>query len=853
VTPAERATLIGSLAAMPAELRERQQWLLWRFIQKPGQAKPAKVPFYANGQLRGWPMGKPKDGQPTEAQPQASQGAELDRAALVSFDDAVAALRAKPAMSGIGFAFLPGDGLVGVDIDGAIDLETGEISELCQEVVALCPSYAETSVSGTGLHIILKGHTEKFKDDLIGLEVYCDSQYFTCTGAQWAGSSNELLPVTPAALAAMRAMVEASKEQQREAKEAGQAAKPPKHPPPPAPTTARAAAPFPGGQKGADFKRVNDAAMADLDAWVPTLFPGATRRHCDVGDGFQVTSRALGRNLQDSLQIMPTGIFDFGEECGKSPIDLVVQWRGLSLRDALHWLAGLVGVQLAQRQARRPAPPPLQDERHEPVEAPALDEGAEPPDEDGADAPTPGGLGERKKKRRPLPPGMSLRLNQLREHFALIYGTDTVWDGENRIIMKIANMGHAHGSDLVKIWKGGEPCWRRSEGGRWTVKQEAVVFDPTGKADPETHVNLYGGFPTEPKKGDVGPMLELIDFLVSRTGATKEERDPIYHWLLCWLAYPLQNPGGKLRTSVLMYGDEGAGKNFLTDTMVEIYGQYGVTVGQDELEDKFNDWRSCKLFVVGDEVSTKTELTHNKNRLKAIITGTHAQINPKNLPRRTEANHANVWFNSNEQQALALDNSDRRYLVVWTPKAREIEFYQKLGKWRAAGGVAAWLHFLLHYEMTGFDLFAPAPSTKEKEDLIDMNRKSAERFWMDWRSGQLDLPYRTCSGEQAYRAYLKYAQRAGDRFPSQRPVFTRLVMRVSDTKGSPMTEKVMKVDYGPDSAADVRPTRMLLVQDPPEGAPLGAWATECWVSMEKELKRYLGRFGGATDGGDGGE
>src|SRR5205085_4828808 len=165
------------------------------------------------------------------------------------------------------------------------------------------------------------------------------------------------------------------------------------------------------------------------------------------------------------------------------------------------------------------------------------------------------------------------------------------------------------------------------------------------------------------------------------------------------LAYPLQNLGAKLRTAIVMHGDEGAGKNFLFEAWLEIYGKYGLLVGQDELEDKFNDWRSAKLAVVGDEVSSRQELVHNKNRLKALITSPTVQINPKNLPRREERNHINIVFLSNELQPLALDNSDRRYLVIHTPRAREFEFYRKLKAWRQAGGVQAFYHYLLDYPL----------------------------------------------------------------------------------------------------------------------------------------------------------
>jgi putative DNA primase/helicase len=430
------------------------------------------------------------------------------------------------------------------------------------------------------------------------------------------------------------------------------------------------------------------------------------------------------------------------------------------------------------------------------------------------------------------------KYNRLLESFALIYGTDTVWDGGNRLIMKIANMAHAHGSDVVKMWKGAET--------RRTIMPADVVFDPTETCDTKASVNLFGGIDLEPAAGDVEPILQLIKFLCSRASPDADECSNIEHWLLCWLAYPLQHLGTKLRTAVIMHGDEGAGKNFLFDLWVEIYGKYGALVGQDELEDKFNDWRSAKLAVVGDEVSSRQELVHNKNRLKALITSTTVQINPKNLPRREERNHINVAFLSNELQPLALDNSDRRYLVIYTPRAREFEFYRKLKAWKEAGGLPAFYHYLLTYPLEEFDPFAPAPVTQAKLDLIDLNRKTPERFWLEWANGELDLPYWTCSSGQLYKAYGKYAQRVGDRFPLQQSVFTRMVMRISESMGHtldpprpPIKEFMAKVR---DEDTVRKTTRLLLVRPKPDGITDTAFASECVTAFAGPLRDYLGVF-----------
>jgi len=143
---------------VPAALRDRQQWLVWKFETLPGDKKPRKVPYYADGAGR-------RHGE---------QGTEEDRRHLVTFD---AALRAKgrATFDGVGFAFLPGDGLAGIDLDQVIDLSTGEISERATNIIKALDSYTEKSPSGAGVHIFvtteLTGAFKSFKKNAIGVEV----------------------------------------------------------------------------------------------------------------------------------------------------------------------------------------------------------------------------------------------------------------------------------------------------------------------------------------------------------------------------------------------------------------------------------------------------------------------------------------------------------------------------------------------------------------------------------------------------------------------------------------------------------------------------------------------------------
>lgn len=107
---------------------------------------------------------------------------------------------------------------------------------------------------------------------------------------------------------------------------------------------------LPGDRPSDFFRRVNEAALARLDAWVSTLFPGA--RHQPGTGAYRVSSRQLGRNLQEDLSIAPTGIVDFGvADMGdprggkRTPIDLVQEYGGApDVREASRWLCEQLGI-----------------------------------------------------------------------------------------------------------------------------------------------------------------------------------------------------------------------------------------------------------------------------------------------------------------------------------------------------------------------------------------------------------------------------------------------------------------------------------------------------------------------------
>ena len=177
-------------SSFPQELLTRQQWLIWRFVQKPGQKKPSKMPYYASGAIR-----------------TGVQGSEDDRNSLVDYDTAVAAV-AEHSGDGLGFAFLPNDGLIGIDIDGALndDVPT-ERRERAQRIIEACGSYTEYSPSMNGIHIIVTGQTETFKSNELGIEVFCGRQFFTMSGNPYPGTQHDIANLSDSTLEKLRRTV----------------------------------------------------------------------------------------------------------------------------------------------------------------------------------------------------------------------------------------------------------------------------------------------------------------------------------------------------------------------------------------------------------------------------------------------------------------------------------------------------------------------------------------------------------------------------------------------------------------------------------------------------------------------
>lgn len=342
-------------------------------------------------------------------------------------------------------------------------------------------------------------------------------------------------------------------------------------------------------------------------------------------------------------------------------------------------------------------------------------------------------------------------VDELLDRYSLVYGQGgTVFDSQEHCLLGLSDMRDA--------------CLTREIHRSWAenpekqiVRVREVGFDPAGE-DPEIKCNLWGGWPTKPKAGRCDLLLELLQYMC----ADDDKPDELYRWALAWLAYPIQHPGAKMKTTLVIHGPQGTGKNMFFECIMSIYGQYGRVIDQSAIEDKFNDWASKKLFLIADEVVARSDLYHVKNKLKAFITGDWIRINPKNLAAYEERNHVNLVFLSNERMPVVLEEDDRRHAVIWTPEKLSPAFYGEVQAEINAGGIAALHDYLLKLDLGDFRPSTMPPMTRAKSELIGLSLDSTARFYIALMSGDIDgIKARPGLSQDVYDLYRAWCSRMG--------------------------------------------------------------------------------------------
>jgi hypothetical protein len=160
---------------IPAYLRERSQWVCWRY-ELTEKGKWTKVPY--------------------QAARVGLRASSTDPSSWATFEEAVAAHQnALAEYDGVGYCLADGEDIVGIDIDHAVTKSPDGklmLDAVAQDIVSMMQSYAELSVSGTGVHVFGFGPKPGDRSRRGNVEMYSRARFLTFTGRKLKSATSTI-------------------------------------------------------------------------------------------------------------------------------------------------------------------------------------------------------------------------------------------------------------------------------------------------------------------------------------------------------------------------------------------------------------------------------------------------------------------------------------------------------------------------------------------------------------------------------------------------------------------------------------------------------------------------------------
>jgi len=206
-------------------------------------------------------------------------------------------------------------------------------------------------------------------------------------------------------------------------------------------------------------------------------------------------------------------------------------------------------------------------------------------------------------------------------------------------------------------------------------KYDKYVFKPTPLKVENYEYNTWTDFEITKIKYEENQAIidRLLDYMKNLFN-----NEEVVNYILAYFANRIQNPAIRNMVCIILYGEEGDGKNRLFDIFKNIVGDKYYT----ELENakQMFGTHSCiekeKLFICVNEAKGKDNY-ENSETLKARITTDKLLVNPKGIQEFKIDNFCDYIMTTNNANAVNLHDKSRRYLYVETTSyySRNSEFF----------------------------------------------------------------------------------------------------------------------------------------------------------------------------------
>ena len=243
-------------------------------------------------------------------------------------------------------------------------------------------------------------------------------------------------------------------------------------------------------------------------------------------------------------------------------------------------------------------------------------------------------------------------------------------------------------------------------------------------------INVY-------EKNDVVPDpkadTDLFHALVKDIIPEEEYRE---HFLN-WFAYPIQQPGKKIRHALMLQSDVfQCGKGSLFDIHRDILGHNNTRkIDLKEALDKAKGYLINKQTVLIDEAKASGSWSEKNmfvNTLKTLITESTGGVRQMYVDFAEKDTCTNYWINTNYRDAFPLPSNEARYFVYFSPSKRNEKLLDKFHLAREHGNlVQGVMAEMLDRNLSKFNALGTAPITPYLQEMTRMADKPINDYILE--------------------------------------------------------------------------------------------------------------------------
>jgi hypothetical protein len=249
---------------------------------------------------------------------------------------------------------------------------------------------------------------------------------------------------------------------------------------------------------------------------------------------------------------------------------------------------------------------------------------------------------------------------------------------------------------------------------------------------PEGFLNLWSGFPVEPKAGDWSLMREHIRRVICNGN------EAAFEYFLNWHARMFQESDKQGEVAIVLKGKKGCGKGIWGRWIVKAWGQHGIHISSgNHLVGRFNaHLRDC-VVVFADEAFFAGDRQH-EGVLKALITEPTVIVEPKFKDAVQAVNMTHIIMASNDEWVVPASSDERRYCMYDVPDTYigNHAYFAAIDEQMKNGGLAAMIHELQNRPIEKFNVRAVPDN-----DALDEQKQHSLDSMDKWLLEVLDRGY----------------------------------------------------------------------------------------------------------------